>query len=380
MIDHIARIIAAYDEQGDHRTGTAVDHASGDWLAGEIQALGFEPILERFPFNRIDVEAGALKLNGDIYNGTPIFDGTYTDLDGVSGSLGPLGSGVEIAVAPVLPNVFGTLRQRYDAARRDRAYKAIVAVTDDSLVKGGATLINADDYTKPFGPPVLQLSSAYMPDIQTAIQRGIRATVTAAVNRTRTEVFNVGTVVRGTEPSLLPLIVMTPRSGWWTCAAERGGGIAGFLTILSALAEQPPRRDVQFIATTGHELGHLGLSHYLTQRPGLLGQAHAWIHLGANFAARDGQVVYQASDQALMDLGIYTLTSREASWDHITPVGTRPAGEARNIYDGGGRYISLLGTSPLFHHPDDGWPDAVDAEKAARLIRACVDMALTLAH
>lgn len=81
-----------------------------------------------------------------------------------------------------------------------------------------------------------------------------------------------------------------------------------------------------------------------------------------------------------MDLGIYTLTSRAASWDHVTPIGTRPAGEARNIYDGGGRYISLLGTNPLFHHPEDRWPEAIDPEKTARLIQACVDMALTLAH
>ncbi len=380
MRDHIARIIAAYDGQGIHRTGTDVDRASGNWLADEIQTLGFEPILERFPFSRIDIEAASLRLNGDTYYGTPIYDGSYTALDGVSGSLGPLGSGVDIAIAQVLPNVTGTLRQRYHEARRDRGYKAIVAVTDNHLVTGGVTLINADDYTKPFGPPVLQLSSDYMPHMQAAIQHGRHATVVAAVSRSRTEVLNVGTVVRGDDPSLAQLIVMTPRSGWWACASERGGGVACFLAILGALAKHPPRRDVHFIATTGHELGHLGLDHFLTQNPGLLAGAHAWMHLGANFAARDGQVIYQASDQALMDLGIYTLTSREASWDRVTPVGTRPAGEARNIYDGGGRYVSLLGTNPLFHHPEDRWPEAIDLEKTIRLIRASVDMALTLAH
>ncbi len=380
MMDHIARIIAAYDMQGAHRTGTDVDDASGNWLADEIRTLGFEPIFERFPFNRIDVEMGALKLNGDIYDGTPIYDGSYTALDGVRGSIGPLGSGVEIAVAQVLPNAVGTLRQRYDAARRDRSYKAMVAVTDDRLVKGGLTLVNADDYTKPFGPPVLQLSSAYMPQIQAAIQRGTPATVIAAVRRARTEVFNVGALVRGDDASLPPLVVMTPRSGWWSCASERGGGIACFLAILRALAEHPPRRDVQFIATTGHELGHLGLDHHLTRHPGLVERAHAWIHLGANFAARDGQTVYQASDQALMDLGIYTLTSREGSWDHITPIGTRPVGEARQIYDGSGHYVSLVGTNSLFHHQDDRWPGAIDLPKTARLSRACTDLVLTLAH
>ncbi|WP_089940654.1 hypothetical protein [Candidatus Entotheonella palauensis] len=379
-MDHLARIIAAYDTQGIHRTGTATDHASGEWLASEVAAIGFEPIIESFPFNRIDIEKAALHLNGHEWTGTPIYDGSFTATEGVHGSLGLLDSEADIAVAPVLPNVTGPLRQAYDAARRDGRYQAMIAITDDCHVTAGVTLINADAYTAPFGPPVLQLSSAYMPELQHAIRSGSNATLIAAVNRTRTEAFNVGTVVRGQDPSLAPLIVMTPRSGWWACASERGGGIAAWLAILAAMAEQPPRREVRFIATTGHELGHLGLAHHLAEHSGLLTQAHTWIHLGANFAARHGEVVYQAADQSLMDLGLKVLTDRQASWDRVTPVGTRPLGEAQNIYDGGGRYLSLLGSNPLFHHPDDRWPDAIDPEKTAPLVHACVDMATALAH
>ena len=380
MFDFIARIVAAYDAQGIHRTGTHIDEVSGKWLASELKALGFEPILDRFPFNRIDIDRAVVRLHGEEWAGTPIFDGTYTAFEGVRGSLGALGSDADIAVAPVLPNVVGPLRQTYEAARRDGQYKAIIAVTDDTGVTGGVTLINADAYTAPFGPPVIQLSSAYGARLQEAVRRGVDATVIAVVNRTVTEAFNVGTYVRGREPSLPPLVVMTPRSGWWACASERGGGIACLLAILRALGEQTPRRDVWFTANTGHELGHVGLDQFLARHPGLLTQAHAWIHLGANFAAHGGQVVYQAADQALMDVGMKALQAHQAPWDHVTPIGERPRGEARNIYDGGGRYVSLLGTNPLFHHPDDRWPDAVDLEKTSRLVEACVDVAMALAQ
>jgi hypothetical protein len=380
MKDFIVRTIAAYDAQGHHRTGTDVDRISGEWLAGEIKALGFEPILECFPFSRIDIDTATVRFEGEEWSGTPIFDGSYTTPDGITGTIGTLDSHADIAVAPILPNVTGPRRQAYEAARRDGRYQAMLAVTDDSCVTGGETLINADDYTRPFGPPALQLSSTYAARLKEGIKRHANATVIAAISRTQTEACNVGTVVRGQDPALSPLVVMTPRSGWWACASERGGGIACFLAILRTLRAQPPRRDVHFTANTGHELGHLGLDHYLDRQPGLLTRAHAWLHLGANFAAHQGEVMYQASDQTLMELGVQALSTRGVSCDRITPIGIRPRGEARNIYDGGGRYVSLLGSNPLFHHPDDRWPNAVDVDKTTRLAQAVVDLAMALAQ
>ncbi len=66
--------------------------------------------------------------------------------------------------------------------------------------------------------------------------------------------------------------------------------------------------------------------------------------------------------------------------DVETPVGTRARGEARNIFDGKGRFISLLGGNGLFHHPEDRWPDAVDPEKLEKLARAFCALAVNLAQ
>ena len=42
-------------------------------------------------------------------------------------------------------------------------------------------------------------------------------------------------------------------------------------------------------------------------------------------------------------------------------------------------FISVLGTNPRFHSPDDRWPYAVDLEKAAAIAAAFVEVAAQLA-
>ena len=54
MQQRIGTVIRAYEEQGFHRTGTAVDRISGDWLANEVRQIGLEPVLEEFSLSRVD--------------------------------------------------------------------------------------------------------------------------------------------------------------------------------------------------------------------------------------------------------------------------------------------------------------------------------------
>ena len=101
-----------------------------------------------------------------------------------------------------------------------------------------------------------------------------------------------------------------------------------------------------------------------------------WIHLGANFAAAvQPGTVLQSSDERVRKLTIDTLTRHQLKPAAETPAGRRPFGEARNIYDGGGRYVSLLGQNGLFHHPDDTWPAAVDLDTTARWVGAFTEIA-----
>ena len=92
-----------------------------------------------------------------------------------------------------------------------------------------------------------------------------------------------------------------------------------------------------------------------------------FLHLGANFAAKKGNILWQASNKDYMNIGIEELTSKGLDEVQTWPISSRPLGEARNIYDGGGQFISLLGSNSLFHHPEDRWPEAIDMAKLEKL-------------
>ena len=209
-----------------------------------------------------------------------------------------------------------------------------------------------------------------------------RCGVVAHVTRRPEEVFNVTAVLRGTEPSLPPVFVMTPRSGWWTCASERGGGIAVWLEMIRGMTAAPtPRRTTVFLASTGHELGHYGLEEFLRTRSRLVRGAAAWIHLGANFGAAVGPGPrLQASAPELLDRTTEALERAGEAPARRRPAGEPPAGEARHIHAGGGTYLSIVGDNGLFHHPRDRWPDAVDVDRVARYARAFTEIGLQLAN
>ena len=98
------------------------------------------------------------------------------------------------------------------------------------------------------------------------------------------------------------------------------------------------------------------------------------MHLGANFAAAGGVPRLQVSDNTLLQMSQAAFATQQVEVPDLTPPGTRPRGEAYNVFDGDGRYVSLLGSNPLFHHPDDRWPNAVDLRKTVRLSRALLSI------
>jgi hypothetical protein len=374
--ERIGRVIGAYAAQGFHRTATEVDRVSGDWLASEVRDIGLQPTLEEFSLSRVDPVEASLVVSGRSIDGLPLFDGGFTNAGGIAGSLGPVNSDALIGFAEVAPNAAdaGAL----GGARRQTRYKAIVVVTRGA--RPGFCPSNADSFLRPFGPPVLQVSSEHVSFLADCMQRGAEATLTARVQRTQTQACNVTAAIAGTDKSAAPLVVMTPRSGWWSCASERGGGLAIWLEIMRALRDEKPVRDVLFVASSGHELGHLGLDAFIARRPGLVPRARAWIHLGANIGAAQGPGnVLQASDGALESMMADAMAAAGVTIDRRHSRDIEPLGEARNIHRGGGRFVSIIGKNDLFHSPDDRGPDVVDLDVIERFAKAFAAPARSLA-
>jgi hypothetical protein len=372
----VARIIGEYAEQGDHRTATAVDRASADWLSGQVRQAGLVPIQESFSIDRINPISGSLISSGRRIEGLPLFDGAFTDAAGIRGRLGPLGSEADIGFAEAPPNTagFGVV----GTARRENRHRAIVLVTRGG--RPGLCPNNADAFLQPFGPPVLQVSSAERDWLSAEAQAGANVNLVAQVSRTPAEAANVISSVAGQDSTLRPLVIMTPRSGWYRNASERGGGIACWLEVMRALGTSKPRRRILFVASSGHELGHLGINDFVLRRPGLVPQTNGWMHFGANIGAAIGPGNrLQASDDAFDEMLSREMTSFGLKVDQRVPRGTVPGGEAEVVHRGGGRYVSIIGTNALFHNPEDRGPEAIAPAVIARFCGAFSALAARLA-
>jgi hypothetical protein len=363
----IGQVIHGYEEQGFHRTGTAVDQISGDWLANAVREIGLAPMREEFSLSRVDPVSASLVVNDRKVEGLPFFDGGFTTSAGIRGRLGNLGSEESIGLTEIPPNASAT--GALGDARRQNRHQAIVVITRGA--RPGFCPSNAESFLRPFGPPVLQVSSEDAPFLVDCTRQQAEAVLTAQVERTQSHAFNVVAAVSGTNKSMAPLVVMTPRSGWWWCASERGGGLACWLEIMRTIGDGKPVRDVLFVASSGHEIGHRGIDSFIERRPGLVSAAKAWIHLGANIGAAQGPGNHlQASDDEMESMMAEAMVKVGLRIDQRVPRGTVPRGEAENVHRGGGRYISIIGNNDLFHNTSDRGPEAIDLNAIERFASA----------
>ena len=374
----IEKDLIKWDSIELHRTGTKGDEQTAFWLADEIKKCNLEPNLDSFSFikrtpGKCEVTNGTFKAKG-----LPMFDGGSTSSKGITEVSGSLNEKNVIAVTKYSSSTMDEASLRLNEARKEDNHLAIIAIADVAPNAPGLAVLNAESYRKPFGPPVLQVATKEQ-DWLLKLNKNEELTVSVQLTDEKSEALNIQTKIEGKDKSLNPLVIMTPKSGWWTCTSERGGGIAIWLNAMRYFAQNKPNRNVIFTANTGHELSHIGLDHFLENNPSLVKEAHAWVHLGANFAAKKGNVLWQASNKDYMNIGIEELTSKGLDEVQTWPISSRPLGEARNIYDGGGQFISLLGSNSLFHHPEDRWPEAIDMAKLEKLnsfmLKMITDMA-----
>ena len=373
--DRIASYIRDYDAQGWHRTGSAVDVASARWLAAEVQALGLEAELEPVALTRVDPQACFIEAEGRRVAGLPLFDGGFTGSDGISGRVGPLASEAEIGVVEATPAEFN---EAFDAERESNRHQAYVVVTLGG--RQGLAVRNAPRFLSPFGPPVLQVSSEEREWVAQLAQRGSLVRLVASAARNHAESYNVVARLSGQDPELRPLVVTTPRSGWWRCAAERGGGIACWLHAMSKLSDEERSRDILFVATTGHELGLLGVRSAVDRRPDLVEGCAAWVHFGASIgAAHAPRLHLAASDAGLEKAALRAVATHGAGPVSLAPRGTMVGAESAFAFRRGARCVALAGGHATFHMEADRWPDAVDVEAAVSYANAFADLTLRLA-
>jgi len=368
----VAALVHAYDNQGDHRTATDGDIAAANWLVEEARKAGAEGTLESFELRRIEPRTCYVNANNRRIEGVPLFDATFTDEIGVSGRFGPLGSEAEIGLTESEPSRLtdpgSESRRAVLTEVRQSRHKAVVLITRGR--RPGLFLLNAPAFTTPSGPPTLQVSSTEADWLHEQAKARAHITVVARVDRTPSRASNVTARVAGTDPRLCPVVVSTPRSGWWRCAGERGGGIACWLEAVRTVARAKPKRDCLFAAFSGHEISWLGMQDYLRRRPDVVRQAHLWLHFGANIGAPQQPNMINASDDALEGWAAAAMERGGLAVNHRARRSSTPFGEAAFVHRGGGRYVALVCDNEFFHSPSDRWPHAVDIDSLAKYARS----------
>jgi hypothetical protein len=378
----VAAVIQAYDAQGNHRTGTEVDKASAEWLAKQVRNLGIEPSLEPFTLSRVDPQLCYLRIGDRRIDGLPLFDAGFTAVEGMRGRVGALGSDAEIGLAETTPfrltePIDIEERNQVDEARHSR-HKAVVLLTRGT--RPGLFLINAGAFAKPFGPPMLQVTSVESEWLKEQAQRHAQATVVVHAKQTVAQAFNITAKIAGSNPTLAPIVLMAPRSGWWQCASEQGSRLACWLEAMRVLAAGKPARDCFFVALSGHELGYLGIDPYLNTRADLIKRARAWIFFGSSIGEPRQPNLIHASDDALEQWIVAAMNKEGLIVNGKARHDSKARGETGAIQQGGGRFVTIACGSDVFHNVADRWSEAVDVAILARYARAFANGVLELAQ
>lgn len=354
-IDTVRAVIGDFDAQGVHRTATAVDNANAEWLASLAKGNRTDVSMHVFEIARVDPGPCSLEINGAVFEGLPMFDWTF-DREVIARARLSVEAGNDvIRVVPV--EVAGHGPSLLEA--RSQPALGIVAV-----VRGGGELLaprNAEAFDQPFGPPVLQVAAAHEERLLQLAATGVEATLEMRGSRIKAPATNITATVQGTDDSLAPLGVLTPRSGWFHCASERGGGLAAWVHTLRTLQARPHQRTVHFAATTAHELGYLGAEQLFGESRGLASNALFWVHLGANLGSAEPRAtVVRSSNLELRAKGYEALSGLPRGHTVEQMEIGALAGEAEKLSKFGASFVSYVGRNALFHSPNDRWPHAVN--------------------
>jgi hypothetical protein len=366
-----ARLVAAFAASGVHRVGTPGDLASGAWFAAEAAQSGVAIARLPVPIQCTRVEEAYLACAGLRIDGLPMFDSPACV--GVSGTLCASDGQGDIGFAAFPSNAASIKGQPLEQLRRATKHAALVVatrVTDDSLAP-----INAQYYTTPFGPPLLQVAGMHHAFLAAQAARHTPVQLVSCYRREAVDSFNIEAHA-ASSTSVPPIAVVTPRTGWWESTAERAGGMVAWLAALHAAGQLQRAgqltRDVRAWATCGHELGHLGLQALIHRHRPLITGAHYWLHLGANLGGAGTLTLrVRAVDAVEAQLMCDLLVAEGYPAQHILiEPGSTISGEGHDLTHLGAKVLSLVGSNRHFHAASDRWPANVNAPGIASIARA----------
>lgn len=326
----VAADLARYIGFGSKQAGGAGDNACGEWLAAELQGLGFKVERQDVAVPWFEPVSAEL-VSGDARAAVwpqPIV--VQTGPDGVAGPLvridvnrqadGDLAGAIALIELPYgrwSTAMAKPIREPIAVAFAAGA-KAAIVITNGPT--GKVIALNADGRAPMFPGPVALLAPADAGPFLGAAMRGEPATLHVTGKAGRRPAFNfIGRIDRG---KARWLVVSTPRSGWYGCAGERGPGVAAWLSLARWASRAVTHLNLAFVCNTGHEYENLGAAEALKATAPAPKDTHFWLHLGANVASQDwheltGQLLPSIDTQRFLSVSPALLPlAREAFAGH----------------------------------------------------------------
>ena len=384
-----ARLLAdvqAYYDFGIHRTAHPGDLRTSEWIARRFRDMGLETSEHAFTIAQFFLEEASIEDARGRMEAFPVWLPRATPENGVRGRLVPVDDAtpaaeIRGAVAWLRPpDESAAVRSRLDRRAVESGAVAVLIETSDGAGLGLLQAINAErayvDVERPV--PTVIYGAMDTPRLRQSVGRDVTVRLNGRMVATARATTPFAT--RIVDPNADWIVVSTPSSGWFTCAGERGPGIAMLLALAEWVAARADGLNYLFVATSGHELDYLGarLFHEARLAPPPE-RTRAWVHLGAQIATppwEDVDGVLEPADrvtsgtlqateglaaalaEAFRDLPMYTLRAD-----------TR-IGEFRDLVEHGYRGLGIVGGgNPWFHVPGDD-PRAVHGETLARVTAA----------
>jgi hypothetical protein len=292
---------------GTKASGGPGDVACGTWLEGELSASGYVSRRQAFDVPFFETRQASLTCGEAHAAVIPQAMVSPTGPEGLTAPLklasqpGPLTGAIAVVklahkrwISLADAQASGPLA---DAIGRGAA--AVILITTGPT--GEAIALNVSTHRPPIGRPVAILAPKdEAPFLKAAIE-GRNATLILDGQGGHRSAFNL--IARLDRKAAKTLVISTPRSGWFGCAAERGSGLAAWLWLAKRLAKADLPVNIEMLATSGHEYDYVGGEHYLAEQAPKPSVTRLWVHIGASAACRDWQELPQ---------GLFPLPSADA--------------------------------------------------------------------
>ncbi len=367
--DALYQDVVRYDRLGIHRTGTPGDQATSAWVAEELRAAGYEVRLDTYPLRQYMLEEASLNVDGKQIDCFPFWYPHDTGEGPLEARLARLDEGARS----------NALRGRIAYAEApEQNWRLDLEGMVDQALRGGAVALVVM-IPSPSGEPPAQNAPAPHNQTPHAIpalivgQKSAAALRKAAEERAPARLVIRGRDVPQAESSNVVatlkrggkwIVVTTPLSGWFTCAGERGPGVALFLGLARWAAARDGEHSLMFLGNTGHELDQIGAHHSLEGSAPPPEDVAMWIHLGASITARayaEEEGKYRPLDRLHAGGNLVgtealgpILETAFAEVPDLQPRTSGPVfGELRQFMDAGYNAYGFFGSFLYFHTPLD---------------------------